>query len=177
MLNSTVIKYWRLRTTIILCSLVIIAVGFMDFSFSTPNFSVLLPSPSPEVAKNTPRPAPSSVPLSPELVTDVVNAWRTQEGLSPYTESKSTCEIAALRLPEIQKVFSHEGFYKYPPRYTSTEKISENLGRDYFFAEDAPRLLNDWLNSPSHSMVLRTTYTKSCIKCANGYCVQIFANF
>lgn len=169
-------KYWRLRTTIILCSLVIIAVGFMDFSFTTPDFSVLMPSPSPSRSAS-PRPKPSALPLTAKMATDVVNRWRLSQNLTPYRESIATCDIATARLPEIQKHFSHEGFLKYPKKYIDGGEISENLAQGFFTKNDVNVLLRMWVSSPTHLENLKKAHTTACIKCGNGYCVQIFANF
>lgn len=169
-------KYWRLRTTIIICSLVIISVGFMDFNFTTPDFSLLQPLASPSV---TPlpslKPRPSIAPrvLNPSRLWDSVQNYRLESGYKQYTEDERLCTIARKRLSEVETDWSHEGFWKYTEDF-SHNGMAENLGRDYWPESE---LMNAWKFSPSHKENLDKPYRYSCIETEGLYAVQIFANF
>ena len=120
-------------------------------------------------------PTPSPVHISAEKLMSVVNDWRYTQGFQPYTKSELLCSFASKRLPEIEDNFSHDEYFQHvytdlPPKTYS----AENLARGY---SDEQEALNAWVNSPEHRKNLDANYRYSCIKCANNYCVQIFANY
>lgn len=108
--------------------------------------------------------------LDADELLKLVQDWRISQGLPEYKVSEELCQIANVRINEIQSDFSHERFIsRYKNRTTS---ISENLGKDAY-TEDS--LLNAWIDSASHLEILKMNYSKSCISTSGTYAVQIFS--
>lgn len=144
----------------------------MDFSFTTPDFTVLVPSPS-VIPSSTIKPSPTPRVLDKKKLWDLVQKFRTGAGYKAYTEDLRLCTIARKRLPEVVTDWSHDGFYKYTDDFAHNG-MGENLGRLY---ETEYMLVVSWINSPTHKENLDKPYKYSCIETDGLYAVQIFANF
>jgi uncharacterized protein YkwD len=126
------------------------------------------------IATHEPTPNnPTSVPFSSEKLMTLINKWRVSQGLQPYTESTTTCTVAKIRLQETQENWSHDGFVEAHNKYAPQSYMSENLSRD---SSSEQITLQDWILSPSHFDNLKKDYPHSCLKCENGFCVDIFSN-
>lgn len=117
--------------------------------------------------------------IDQDKVWDLVQSYRQEKGLKPYTKSEILCKIANNRVDEIQYNYSHDGFssellkpYENESKYT---KIAENLGAENFFTNHESDVLKGWKNSVPHNETLMADYTDSCLKCKGQYCVQLFA--
>lgn len=119
-------------------------------------------------------PTPTPVQLSSDKLFQIVNDWRLKNGYQPLKMSKTLCSIAQSRVPEIQKDYAHDGFYKYAKNLPPGSYISENLSTGY---ADENSTLIAWLSSESHHKALETAYTHSCIATEGSYAVQIFGYY
>lgn len=112
--------------------------------------------------------------LSSAKLWEIVNDWRASKGLKAYTEDRSLCEIASIRVHEVQTEWDHDikgRFFK----STSFNYIGENLAKGHY-PESA--VLSGWLSSKSHRENLeRTLFTHSCIMTDDLYAVQIFGSY
>lgn len=151
---------------------------------------VFIPTPAPVLPTAIPTPIPTSTPIPAPTVAvdassyedriwDVVQNWRTSQGLSAHAKDSRMCRLAELRLPEIKVNWSHDQFMNNAhyaeicPGNNCFSAMSENLSNGYYSEQEN---LNGWLNSPLHKEALQKNYTYSCIKCSDGYCVQEFAS-
>jgi uncharacterized protein YkwD len=104
-----------------------------------------------------------------------INEWRKSVNLATYTESKLLCDVADIRIKEIQTNFSHDGLFSHrwcDEKLTCT--ISENIAA---YSPSVNETLQGWLNSPPHRKALESDYSHSCIRTQNGYSVQIFGYY
>lgn len=101
--------------------------------------------------------------------------YRIEKGLRALSHDPKLCTYAEERLPEIQKDWSHDGFWKDGKSYglyNGYKIIGENLAKDII---QAPDVLYAWKLSPSHNKnLLKTSYTSTCVRCFESYCVQLF---
>jgi uncharacterized protein YkwD len=124
----------------------------------------------PPAANSVPSPSPA---IASDSMWEVVQNWRTENGLSPYQVSSRLCDIAQQRLGEIKQNWSHDGFQwqRFCPEETCT--LSENLARKYSSEEN---VLKGWLRSPAHAENLYKPYTFSCIVTDGNYIVHIMGD-
>lgn len=101
---------------------------------------------------------------------ELVNAWKNENDGYMYQPDDLLCGLATRRLKEIKNNWSHDGF---------TDVISnnfqgwgENLAKDQ---SSEQQVLDEWLNSASHSANLKEKFTSTCIRCEDNHCVQLFA--
>ena len=117
---------------------------------------------------------PTLVPKS-ELDSDklwlLIQNWRMSQNLQTYIKDQNLCDIAKIRLQEIEIDFSHNGFLNMNLPF---KEGAENLIVGYTSEEES---LLMWLNSPSHLEDLKYPYTYSCVATNDYYAVQVFANF
>lgn len=130
------------------------------------------PSPTPIQKRITSFPTPKL--LYADNLFQLVNEWRTKEGYQPYVKSEFACKFADLRIPQVKKNWSHEGFTDLHLQLAPDTWAAENLGKNFSYPSE---MLQGWLISPSHRKNLEDSYTHSCIKCDSGYCVHIFTYF
>ncbi len=102
----------------------------------------------------------------------LIQGFRVNNGLQPYIEYQKLCDIADIRLKEIQVRFSHDGFSA--DRFCTNCFIGENLARNYV---DEQVVLDAWLASPKHAENLKRDFIFTCVRTGNGFAVQIFGNF
>lgn len=122
-------------------------------------------------------PLPTPYVITEERLWSVVNDWKINTSGIGYENNEVLCQQAGLRLKEVQNDWSHDGFNDNAEIAKKTggfSKVGENLARDYLYESE---ILNEWLSSASHKKNLDDTYTHSCIKCQNNYCVQLFGKY
>jgi len=114
------------------------------------------------------------ITLNDKILSSLVNEWRINNNLQPFTKNEKLCEITQNRVKEIQVTYSHIGFIEKNLSTKHNAYFGENIGRGYTKEQD---ILNEWLNSPNHLNNLKNPiYTQTCISCENNYCVQIFSS-
>lgn len=118
---------------------------------------------------------PEPIIIEKAELTTIVNEWAMKEKGYTYKELPELCDVAALRLNQIQRDFSHKGFeesylqfYKIIKAYRMGENLSKNIMNEEM-------VLEAWLNSPLHREVLDDSYTHMCIETDGNYVVQLFA--
>jgi hypothetical protein len=90
-----------------------------------------------------------------------------------YIESQFLCDMASIRLEEIQINWSHEGFSA--KRFCPKDCIiGENLARGYLTES---MIIVAWENSPSHLYELNYPYKYFCVKSQNNYTVLTLGNY
>lgn len=123
----------------------------------------------------TPKYEPSPTPalIQKYELWQTVQNWRHEQGLSVFQESEFLCNVAEIRLQETSIDWSHNGLSakRFCPNGCT---IGENLAKGYYQEQ---RVLDSWINSPSHLAVLQRSFTHSCIATDGNYVVQIFATF
>jgi uncharacterized protein YkwD len=121
-------------------------------------------------------PTPTPVVLNQSKLFDLVQEFREENDLPPYTESKISCQLADERIKDILTDFSHDGFYQriaLPPYSTySYTFYRENLAKDY---SSEKKTLDGWLKSASHSASLYADMPYSCLRCQGTMCVHIMS--
>jgi uncharacterized protein YkwD len=114
--------------------------------------------------------------LDQDILFALVQEWRVENGLRPYTKSQKLCDFASKRAKQIRTNFNHDEFLKdiHTTGVLGVGEYSENLAEVY---EDEKTTLKGWLNSASHSAALHRDYKYSCIATYNNEAVQEFGNF
>ena len=98
------------------------------------------------------------------------NQYRQSNGLYPLEFTDDLNRIAALRLPEIQISFSHDGIKKY--------RLAENLNMISFGPLSNRDALSSWKGSPSHNAnMLDADYRFTGYANGRGYAVQVFSKY
>lgn len=123
-------------------------------------------------------PTPTPYLFTEEGLWRVVNNWKYGNDGYYYEENSVLCKYAEIRVSEIKSNFSHIGFRNLNDKIYKESKLGElgeNLSKDFFSFES--ELLDRWLNSPTHKKNLEYDFTHSCIKCRDGYCVQLFGKY
>lgn len=122
-------------------------------------------------------------PFSQQVLWTHIQDYKTSAGLQPYTQDQKLCEYAQMRLKELPQQFSHDGFRESIRAFRAVNNYAtagENLAR-FSYANTEPNeldQLNSWLKSPTHRENLdNTSYTRSCLRCDQNYCVHIFAGY
>lgn len=111
--------------------------------------------------------------ISKEKLWNEVNTWRREQGLSEYVENESLCNIASRRLEDIKKDWSHNDFVPRVHENGIYGEYGENLANDF---DTESKMLEAWLNSPSHRENLKKNYIYSCIATDGHYVVHLFMN-
>lgn len=111
--------------------------------------------------------------IDEKILWSLIQNWRLENNLQPYTKDQNTCNLAYIRTTETQTDNSHNGFWNHTKDFLNNG-LAENL---YYGSDKEQDILNGWLNSPKHRENLDYPYTHSCIHCLNNKCVQIFANY
>jgi len=115
---------------------------------------------------------PTPIILSANILMEKVNAYRESMGLSTLKKSDRLCDIAKIRIVEVQENWSHEGFYA--ERFCKECTIGENLAKEYISEQST---LSNWIKSPSHREQMVTPYTHACVVTDKDYAVQIFGYY
>lgn len=125
-----------------------------------------------------PKPNPTPIPLelNADTIFNLVNEWRVSQKLAPFKKKDGLCDAAKVRIYEIEKDWSHEGFeYSRIKRfsgYASTE-FGENLAD--FITGTENDVLNGWLNSSEHLKNLKDSFIYTCVISDGGHVVELLA--
>lgn len=116
----------------------------------------------------------SAHPLSPEILFNLTNDYRTRIGLSPFQKEEKVCEIVKERANEIHNEifvtgYLHAGFYAKNLPYFATENL--------IYAQTEERALSWWLNSPIHKAAIAGNSKYSCLECSGNSCSQVFTSY
>lgn len=135
---------------------------------------------SAETAPESTQPEKESTPEGPAIAAgesaqlfSLINAYRTEHGLSAFQTTDRLCSMANTRAPEIAGEVAtgsiHAGF--------------SNRGWGYPDVENAVGMgsvqanFNWWIGSSLHrGSILSPELTYSCLACSGGNCVQIFSS-
>lgn len=109
-----------------------------------------------------------TTPIDQDRLFKAVNEFRVKEGLPEYSIGDRACTIASERVKDIQTEFSHRLFFS---RVINGEDVGENLSNGFY---NETEIVHAWIYSKKHRINLLELYPKSCIKCENNRCVQIF---
>ena len=114
--------------------------------------------------------------LDENLLFDLSQKYRIDNGLPIYEKSDFLCSIALSRLPEIREKFSHELFFYHSQNgdYCRGCTLGENIAVGVLTEEET---MQKWIASPSHKENLDKPFTHSCTKTYLHYAVQIFGYF
>lgn len=126
---------------------------------------------STEINNETPK------PLDEDILWDLIQEWRVENGHKAYVRDSRLCEIAEKRVKEIQSDYSHDSFEKADYSKLPDGKIAENIS---LWTAGEENTLNGWLDSPSHREALEKPYRSSCVVTGGEYgqsAVQVFASF
>jgi len=136
----------------------------------------LIPTPTPALATPTPTQAPAqttqiSTNYSGGLqsLLDLVNAFRTSNGLSPVQPDSNTCSLASTRAQEISNGFDHSGFENrvnsHTLPYPSYHEVTENIAMN----SDQSQIVQMWIDSPEHNENMRKDTPYVCIQNSGSY--------
>lgn len=129
------------------------------------------PTPIPTVTP-IPQPVFHQKPLDDRVVWENIQNWRAEQSLPQYIEHQGLCKLADKRLPQLYKDYNHIIFSDEDYKLAGVKTISENIVTQIYYDSEP---LNKWLSSPKHAAALkRKDFTHSCLRCGNGYCVQLF---
>lgn len=113
---------------------------------------------------------PEPTELNSEELWQIIQDWRTSQNLPKYILDERLCKIAKDRSYDPDD--NHQTFLKKYSKYPY--KIQE-IAAYYITTEH--QTLNGWLNSASHSAILRKSWVYSCAECTYTTCIQVFSNF
>lgn len=111
--------------------------------------------------------------LNSDTLFSLVNEWRIQTDLQPFTKDERICDMAKIRLIDRKGKVTHEGFKELHSRVIPNSHAGENLITN---AKSEQIALTAWLKSASHSANLKEDFKYSCIAAEGDNAVQIFAN-
>lgn len=133
------------------------------------------------VPTSTPIPtaAPTSTPTRVSVSTPAnatgslfmtqINNFRKSKGLSPVSIDSYTCSFANIRAKEITTSFNHDGFSSrisnHTLPYPSYRLVVENLVE----ASKFQKVVNFWINSPSHAQNLLADVSFGCVGKSGNY--------
>lgn len=149
---------------------VITIILFLFLAFLLGRYYELITQ-KPRIIKVAPTPTPYI--FSQQKLWDLVQNWRSDNGLFPFIKNQKLCDFATKRLSEIKNDWGHSGYTQNRQNY-GFNFDGENLAKDYFTEEET---LNAWLSSASHSANLKRTYVYSCLKCDRNICAQEFGSY
>ena len=127
--------------------------------------------------KNSQQPVSAPRNFDPKILWALIQSWRLDNGLPPYTKDQKLCDLAQTRVKEIKNNFSHYGFDTKIPTFCAKihcRDAAENLSQKAISEQWA---LQGWLESASHAAALRKDFKYSCIATDGDSAVQIFANY
>lgn len=109
------------------------------------------------------------------VLSHLVNAWRYDNNLTPFSKKDILCTLAASRAADIKTDWSHDKFVEREEEliYAPGSSFGENLSK---WLDTEQEVLNAWLDSPKHKDNLANPkFTQTCIVCEDNYCVQEFS--
>lgn len=114
------------------------------------------------------------ITLNPELVFNLINAYRTKKGLPAFEKDENLCSIAKSREPELMgEIFGgkgiHSGFRARHLPYWATENMK--------YGGDENDVFNWWLSSPIHHKAIIGDSKYSCTACSGRACIALFTSY
>lgn len=119
---------------------------------------------------------PTPLELNADTIFNLVNDWRITQNLTPFKKLNGLCDAGKVRVYEIKRDWSHNGFEYLRIRqfsgYASGE-FGENLADFTWGTEE--EVLAKWINSPSHLKNIKDNYIYSCVVTDGGRVVELLA--
>ena len=160
--------------------ILVVALIFIGAFLLAPNKPQLLPqatptpTPQPEVSA-TSKGTPQVKVINPEVLLNVVNEWRVENGYSAYQVDQRLCDMGFERLEQIPSDWSHDQFEPtLNKHFNGYNFFGENLARGYSYEAD---VLSAWLDSPTHRDNLEARVPLTCIVTDGYFVVHLFAQF
>lgn len=149
---------------------ILILGGLLVFSLGKPSVIAVsqrfLPSPTPKYL-----PTPTPADLDADKLLNLINEYRSTNGLKPFIKDERLCAIAKDRVENFPHLDNHEGLYK---KYSSLPYvISENLVE----SPTEGGALAGWISSPPHKKAMLSPAKYTCVYCKGDYCSEIFSSF
>ncbi len=112
--------------------------------------------------------------LNPDIVFNLINAYRAKIGLPAFEKDDNLCAIAKSREPElVGEIFDgkgiHSGFRARNLPYWATENMK--------YGPDENDVFTWWLSSPIHHKAIVSNDKFSCGACKGHICIQLFTNY
>ena len=127
-----------------------------------------IPAPTPFIAY-----VPNDMQVNADTIQDLINAFRTRAGLTPFMREDNVCSLAKTRSMELAGELSngvlHSGLYNRNLPYWIWENAK--------VGSDEAGTVTWWLNSPIHRSSMVGNYKYSCGACTGSYCSQLFTNY
>jgi len=120
------------------------------------------------------QPQQNSASLSPEVIFDLVNQYRSKLQIALFEKDQGLCSLAVERSKELyNEIFvtgaMHSGLYNRNLPYWITENM--------IHLNTEQGALNWWLNSTVHRNSIQGNYKYSCVACEGKSCAQLFTNY
>lgn len=137
------------------------------------------PTATPEIITPTSTPIPTSTPTPTivvsksvsDLLLSQINDYRSSKGKTVLTTENYTCNFALLRVSEISKDFSHDGFRNRVNSntlpYPGYSFVAENLA----YNPDYKLVVRGWIDSPGHEENLVKDALYACVAGLGRYYV------
>lgn len=133
-------------------------------------FHSFIPQPSTPMVAASPTLKPS---LTSQTILIEFNQYRQHRGLPTLQEDEALCELAKVRVEEVQTDWSHNGFYQRSQPFLSRhpyQRLGENLARAF---DDPAQVIRAWDRSPEHQENLTYPYNRVCFAVSDDHIVQI----
>ena len=113
--------------------------------------------------------------INSKVAWKLVNEWRVEKGYEPFIENDALCDVAKIRVKQIQVNFNHDIRYvKMIHDREPFDYMGENLAEGYNYERN---MVWSWLASPSHRKNIANVFTHSCMVCEDNFCVQLFGGY
>jgi uncharacterized protein YkwD len=94
-----------------------------------------------------------------ETIFELINAYRRSRGKRELWRSDTICRMTEIRLAEIARDYSHDGFRAVIRGHLGS--FGENIARGYRTPKDA---LNGWIRSRGHDRNLLGDWNEGCAR-------------
>jgi len=177
------IKVFLLSLALIAIFLIFGGVGATPIEQTLPEEGKVIPDPTPAQEDIVLPPATAittvTPPTEPPLIRTIAvpynilyNHFREEYNLEPLVFTDDLNRVAALRLKEIKRDFSHDSLGNY------NEHLGENIAMQTGGLLSDFQALNLWENSPGHrANMLEADYRYTGYANDGGYAVQVFSEF
>jgi hypothetical protein len=117
------------------------------------------------------------ITMSQDKLWQLVNNWRIENNLNDYQKDYFLCGVAN----EIIENPSHDFSKENPETQEFISIMNENGYSKYGIIASRDKqserdILYYWITSAQKD-ILQDSFTHSCIRCENNYCVQLFAKY
>lgn len=140
--------------------------------------SEITPTPTTKPAKSTPTSTPNTEPETNKttennirisalgnaaILTNRINSYRQEQGLSPFLANETVCNFALVRVQELKSNFSHEGFRQRIDNNTLPYPDYSHIAENIADTDTPERAFELWRNSPGHNENMLYPSTFGCI--------------